>query len=323
MKTTNVLAWLYNNVILRYWQFRYRTTYLTVARLTLLVLAKEVTFPVLFVLLHVINFFLGSTSFTSLLNAIEPFFVPSLTEVLIGMMAVVVLGLTTWHEYYKAHLNDDYGCDIVTNEEQHLLRVSPTYKQIVYHPKTEEIKQQIRRTTDSFPTPITNLTQKLAPRPITPETVKMVLSKTNKSYVEVNLKFCNTGKASLFNCFVEISSDCSDVQFSHTNVEECYSVLAMPIHRCSNITVNEQKNSVMFKVEELNGGMQISIDTFYLYVPYGKTSFNLVWRANARGYQSEGILPVEVTPLFDKDYRQSHYGTTTVKYEDLIVDNLA
>ena len=35
-----------------------------------------------------------------------------------------------WLGYNKAHLNDDYGCEIVTNEEQHLLRVSPTYKQI-------------------------------------------------------------------------------------------------------------------------------------------------------------------------------------------------
>ena len=40
--------WVYNKVILKYWSLRYKTTLMTLARLTLLILAKEIVVPWLY-----------------------------------------------------------------------------------------------------------------------------------------------------------------------------------------------------------------------------------------------------------------------------------
>lgn len=321
MAALNILGaikWLYHNVILRYWQFRYRTTYLTVARLTLLVLAKEVTCPFIFLLAHVVNYFVGSESFGRFLVTIEPFFVPSTNEVLIGLMAVIILGLTTWHEYHKDHINDNYGCTLLSADEQEQLVLSPTYKKIVYHPKAEEVKKNAQHIVASLTNPIKDVNAWVNRATVQPIKAEVVRSKVNKSFAEVNLKFLNTGDTSLFNCYIEITADRDDIHFAKTNIEELFILNAMSSRR-SHISVNEQDDVVTMRIDELNGGMLMKIDTFYVHVPYDCNSFNFQWRANARNYHTVGHLPVEVKALFEKEYHQSSDDNVSFEYKDLII----
>lgn len=93
--------WIYHNLILRYWQFRYRTTLMTLARLTLLVLAKETVVPMVYWIVVLVSVIWPCEQLTDILDIIKVACVPSIAEVIIAILAVVVLLIVAWYEYHQ------------------------------------------------------------------------------------------------------------------------------------------------------------------------------------------------------------------------------
>ena len=91
--------WIYRNLILRYWQFRYRTTLMTLARLTLLVLAKETVVPMVYWIVVLVSVIWPCEQLTDILHIIKVACVPSIAEIIIAILAVVVLLIVAIFEY--------------------------------------------------------------------------------------------------------------------------------------------------------------------------------------------------------------------------------
>ena len=91
--------WIYHNLILRYWQFRYRTTVMTLARLTLLVLAKETVVPMVYWIVVLVSVIWPCEQLSDILDIIKVACVPSIAEVIIAILAVVVLLIVAIFEY--------------------------------------------------------------------------------------------------------------------------------------------------------------------------------------------------------------------------------
>lgn len=91
--------WIYRNLILRYWQFRYRTTLMTLARLTLLVLAKETVVPMVYWIVVLVSVIWPCEQLTDILDIIKVACVPSTAEIIIAILAVVVLLIVAIFEY--------------------------------------------------------------------------------------------------------------------------------------------------------------------------------------------------------------------------------
>lgn len=92
-------GWIYNNLILKYWSFKYRTTILTLARLTLLVLAKETVVPMLYWILVLVAAIGQCQPMTDILDIIKVACIPSTAEIIIAILAVVVLLIVAIFEY--------------------------------------------------------------------------------------------------------------------------------------------------------------------------------------------------------------------------------
>lgn len=99
--------WIYHNLILRYWQFRYRTTVMTLARLTLLVLAKETVVPMVYWMLVLIGAIGQYQPLTEILDVIKVACVPSTAEIIIAILAVMVLLIVTIFEYLQERKKRD------------------------------------------------------------------------------------------------------------------------------------------------------------------------------------------------------------------------
>lgn len=72
--------WIYRNLILRYWQFRYRTTLMTLARLTLLVLAKGTVVPIVYWILVLVGVIGQNQPLTDISDIIKVVCMPLSTE---------------------------------------------------------------------------------------------------------------------------------------------------------------------------------------------------------------------------------------------------
>ena len=99
--------WIYHNLILRYWQFRYRTTLMTLARLTLIVLAKETVVPMVYWILVLIGAIGQYQPLTEILDVIKVVCVPSTAEIIIAILAVMVLLIVTIFEYLQERKKRD------------------------------------------------------------------------------------------------------------------------------------------------------------------------------------------------------------------------
>lgn len=91
--------WLYDNVFVKYLQFRYRTTIMTLARLTLLILAKELFSPFIYLGMVLLNYWLELPVLDSIISASKDFFIPGWPELLIAVLAVVVLLIVAFVQY--------------------------------------------------------------------------------------------------------------------------------------------------------------------------------------------------------------------------------
>jgi len=91
--------WLYNKVILKYWNLRYKTTLMTLARLTLLILAKEIVVPWIYACLVMINGVWHHELFEKVIAAFAVLCIPSFAELLICVMAVVVFLVVAFVQY--------------------------------------------------------------------------------------------------------------------------------------------------------------------------------------------------------------------------------
>lgn len=99
LKLKPFALWFYNNVFLRYLQFRYRTTIMTLARMTLLILAKELFSPFIYLGMVLLNYWLKLAALASVINASKDFFIPGWPELLIAVLAVVVLLIVAFVQY--------------------------------------------------------------------------------------------------------------------------------------------------------------------------------------------------------------------------------
>ena len=106
--------WCYKNLLLRYWQFRYRTTLMSLARLTLLVLLKEVVAPTLYWICVLANAFWRNNSFHDVLEYIKIACVPSTTELLIAILSVIVLLIVAFYQYHTEKRHTDLLRDVYT-----------------------------------------------------------------------------------------------------------------------------------------------------------------------------------------------------------------
>lgn len=91
--------WCYKNLLLRYWHLRYRTTLMSLARLTLLVLLKEVVAPTLYWICVLVNALWRNNTFYNILEYIKVSCVPSTTELLIAVLSVIVLLIVAFCQY--------------------------------------------------------------------------------------------------------------------------------------------------------------------------------------------------------------------------------
>lgn len=91
--------WIYRNLILKYWSFRYRTTLMSLARLTLLVLAKETVVPMVYWILVLVSAFCQYQPLSDILVMVKVACVPSTAEIIIAILAVVVLLIVAMFEY--------------------------------------------------------------------------------------------------------------------------------------------------------------------------------------------------------------------------------
>lgn len=110
-KLKSFLLWFHKNVFLKYLQFRYKTTLMTLARLTLIVLAKEVVVPILYWICVLINAIWENSKFYNILEAIKIACIPATTEMVIAILAVVVLLIVAVYEYKS----DKRKVDILTD----------------------------------------------------------------------------------------------------------------------------------------------------------------------------------------------------------------
>lgn len=92
--------WCYKNLLLRYWHLRYRTTLMSLARLTLLVLLKEVVAPTLYWICVLVNALWRNNVFHNILEYIRVACVPSTTELLIAVLSVIVLLIVAFYQYH-------------------------------------------------------------------------------------------------------------------------------------------------------------------------------------------------------------------------------
>lgn len=104
--------WCYKSLLLRYWQFRYRTTLMSLARLTLLVLLKEVVAPTLYWICVLANAFWRNNSFHDVLEYIKIACVPSTTELLIAILSVIVLLIVAFYQYHTEKRHTDLLRDV-------------------------------------------------------------------------------------------------------------------------------------------------------------------------------------------------------------------
>lgn len=91
--------WVYNKVILKYWSLRYKTTLMTLARLTLLILAKEIVVPWLYACLVIVNGVWPHELLEKVVTAIAVLCIPSFVEILICILAVVVFLVVAYVQY--------------------------------------------------------------------------------------------------------------------------------------------------------------------------------------------------------------------------------
>ena len=115
--------WIYHNLILRYWQFRYRTTLMTLARLTLLVLAKETVVPMVYWILVLIGAIGQYQPLTEILDVIKVACVPSTAEIIIAILAVMVLLIVTIFEYLQERKKEKLDSSQILSS-LHLLQLS-------------------------------------------------------------------------------------------------------------------------------------------------------------------------------------------------------
>lgn len=99
--------WIYHNLILRYWQFRYRTTVMTLARLTLLVLAKETVVPMVYWILVLVAAISHHQGLINILDVVKVACVPSIAEIIVAILAVVVLLIVVNFEYRQEKKKND------------------------------------------------------------------------------------------------------------------------------------------------------------------------------------------------------------------------
>lgn len=93
--------WIYRNLILKYWSFRYRTTLMSLARLTLLVLAKETVVPMVYWILVLVSAFCQYQPLSDVLELVKVACVPSTAEIIIAILAVVVLLIVARFEFWQ------------------------------------------------------------------------------------------------------------------------------------------------------------------------------------------------------------------------------
>lgn len=93
--------WIYRNLILKYWSFRYRTTLMSLARLTLLVLAKETVVPMVYWILVLVSAFCQYQPLSDVLEIVKVACIPSTAEIIIAILAVVVLLIVARFEFWQ------------------------------------------------------------------------------------------------------------------------------------------------------------------------------------------------------------------------------
>lgn len=104
--------WCYKNLLLRYWHLRYRTTLMSLARLTLLVLLKEVVAPTLYWICVLANALWRNNTFHDILEYIKVACVPSTTELLIATLSVIVLLIVSFYQYHTEKRHTDLLHDV-------------------------------------------------------------------------------------------------------------------------------------------------------------------------------------------------------------------
>jgi hypothetical protein len=93
--------WVYNKVILKYWSLRYKTTLMTLARLTLLILAKEIVVPWLYACLVIVNGVWPHELLEKVVTAIAVLCIPSFVEILICLDFNVILSNLVFNQFHR------------------------------------------------------------------------------------------------------------------------------------------------------------------------------------------------------------------------------
>lgn len=91
-------------------------------------------------------------------------------------------------------------------------------------------------------------------------------------------------------------------------------------HRFENRRIKD--NKVKIYTDSINGGMVYNIETFYIKTPHDCNAFNLIWRVNARSFQTEGMLHIKVSPYYVNEERTTDkglFGTVIEDYEEDII----
>lgn len=107
--------WIYNHVVLKYWHLRYRTTLLSLARLTLLILAKEIVIPWVYACLVIVNGIWPHEFLLKVIVTVAVLCIPSFVEIFVCILAVIVFLVVAFVQYKTEQKKINRDNDLFTS----------------------------------------------------------------------------------------------------------------------------------------------------------------------------------------------------------------
>lgn len=152
---------------------------------------------------------------------------------------------------------------------------------------------------------------------VKPLDLYVCIGKELKSYSPIDITFHSIGRDPLDDVYLQIIADNEKVKIIDTNreVNTIYVDIMEFKRRLNNRHIKD--NTVNVHINTINGGMDYSINTFYIKVPHDCNELNLLWRVNARSFRKEGILHIIVSPNYVAENRISNNDNSGTFIEDV------
>lgn len=196
---------------------------------------------------------------------------------------------------YDLILGISNGNEVTLSGEIH-----PTYKRTINRHKVSPItttpSPKNNKATSVFTSgTMDSLFRQTEASTMTPKVIPhIILKEIYRSYDIIKIVIWNKGKKALENVAVNITSDNDEVRFKRTNEKDIHGF--SEILTSGGIFVQDKKVSKHY--DTLNPEAIYSLETFYVYVPYGVDTINLRWNASAKTGRFDGQMEIKVIPEY-------------------------